>query len=490
MNNSNVKQLFSKNLFVVFLIFLLAEGLMAEETFSKDTALEQLWKLTIQNNIDIQAASRNQELSDYDFNHYWRKFLPSISVSSSSTFSDPSSESSQIPETLTSSVTISENLPGGLSIGISPNVNRSRELTAGKPKIMEETKLSVSVSQRVRPYWLQKNKSNIARKKIEDPEKIMRNISQKLATANTKTVLLSTLEEITGKYIQYRIICRNINSVENRIELTQNTLDVLKQLYQQGKISLSDIFTKEEEFYKYMNDLQSYNSSKESTLLAINKCLSIHNKNAPTQIQELALPNHPLPSQVEPVFSVNPNYESLKLQSQNLDAGFTLSKQNASPILSLSGNIPIHNGYDESDFLGAYQSSNAKKWSVSVSLNLSPLTSEDTRRTKLEYTNNKLTNKEKTENLLSSMSTEKEMFEKLLADSENQLELLQKNLEYYKKLLAAQKTLLKDGQITILKITQTEVEIKCKENDISNCEDNIWYYSWIIKNRLSGQARQ
>ena len=84
MNNPNVKQLFSKNLFVVFLIFLLAEGLMAEETFSKDTALEQLWKLAIQNNIDIQAASRNQELSDYDFNHYWRKFLPSISVSSSS----------------------------------------------------------------------------------------------------------------------------------------------------------------------------------------------------------------------------------------------------------------------------------------------------------------------------------------------------------------------------------------------------------------------
>ena len=50
------------------------------------------------------------------------------------------------------------------------------------------------------------------------------------------------------------------------------------------------------------------------------------------------------------------------------------------------------------------------------------------------------------------MSAEKEMYEKLLADSENQLELLQKNLEYYKTLLTAQKTLLKDGQITILEI--------------------------------------
>lgn len=487
MNNSNVKQLFSKNLFVVFLIFLLAEGLKAEETFSNNTALEQLWKLTIQNNIDIQAASRNQELSDYDFNHYWRKFLPSISVSSSSTFSDPSSESSQIPETLTSSVTISENLPGGLSLALSPNVNLSRELTAGKPKMIEETKLSVSVSQRVLPYWLQKNKTG--RKRIEDPEKTIQDLSQKLAASNSKTVILSTLEEITGKYIQYRIICRNINSVENRIELTQNILDVLKQLYQQGKISLSDIFSKEEELYKYMNDLQTYNSSKESILLAINKCLSTHNKNAPTQTQELVLPNHPLPSPVEPVFSVNPTYEYLKLQSQNLDAGFTLSKQNASPVLSLSGNIPIHNGYDESDFMGAYQSSNAKKWSVSVSLNLSPLTTENTKRTKLEYTNNKLTNKEKTESLLNNLSAEKEMFEKLLADSENQLELLQKNLEYYKKLLAAQKTLLKDGQITILEITQTEVEIVCKTNDINNCTDNIWYYNWLIQNRLPNQAR-
>ena len=487
MNNSNVKQLFSKNLFVVCLIFLFAEGLKAEETFSKDTALEQLWKLAIQNNIDIQAATRNQELSDYDFNHYWRKFLPSISVSSSSTFSDPSSESSEVPETLTSSVTISENLPGGLSLALSPNVNLSRELTAGKAKMMEETKLSVSVSQRVLPYWLQKNKTE--RKRIEDPEKTMQDISQKLAAANSKTVILSTLEEITGKYIQYRIICRNINSVENRIELTQNILDVLKQLYQQGKISLSDIFSKEEELYKYMNDLQSYNSSKESTLLAINKCLSIHNKNASTQTQELILPNHPLPSPIEPVFSVNPTYEYLKLQAQNLDADFTLSKQNASPVLSLSGNIPIHNGYDESDFLGAYQSSNAKKWSVSVSLNLSPLTTEDTKRTKLEYTNNKLTNKEKTENLLNSLAAEKEMFEKLLADFDNQLELLQKNHEYYKKLLAAQKTLLNDGQITILEITQTEVEIACKTNDINNCTDNIWYYNWIIQNRLPGQAR-
>ena len=68
--------------------------------------------------------------------------------------------------------------------------------------------------------------------------------------------------------------------------------------------------------------------------------------------------------------------------------------------------------------------------------------------------------------------------------------LKQQKLASQQKLLAAQKTLLKDGQITILEINQTEVEIKCKENDISNCEDNIWYYSWIIKNRLSGQARQ
>ena len=82
------------------------------------------------------------------------------------------------------------------------------------------------------------------------------------------------------------------------------------------------------------------------------------------------------------------------------------------------------------------------------------------------------------------------MFEKLLSDSEKQLAQLQKNLEYYKKLLAAQKTLFNDGQITILEITQTEVEIACKTNDINNCTDNIWYYNWIIQNRLPGQARQ
>jgi len=490
MNNYNAKNLFSKSLFIVGFIFLFAEGLKAEETVLKDTALEELWKLTIQNNIDIQAASRNQELSDYDLNHYWRKFLPSISVSSSSTFSDISSESSEIPETLTSSVTISENLPSGLSLTLSPNVNFSRDLTSGKAKMIEETKLSVSVSQKVLPYWLQKNKKKTGKKRIENPEKTIQTISQKLAITNSKIIILSTLEEITAKYIQYRIICRNINSVENRIALTKNTLEVLKQLNQQGKVSLSDIFSKEETLYKYMNDLQSFNNSKESTFLAINKSLSPQNENAQTPVLELVLPNHKLPMQVGPVFSVNPTYEYLKLQAQNLDADFTLSKQNASPLLSFSGNIPLHNGYDVSDFLGAYQSSNAKKWSVSVSLNLTPLASEDMKRVRLEYTNNKLANKEKTQNLLTNLSAEKEMFEKLLADSERQLKLLQKNLEYYETLLAAQKTLLKDGQITILEINQTEVEITCKTNDINNCTDNIWYYNWLIQNRLPGQAKQ
>ena len=488
MNNSNVKQLFSKNLFVVCLIFLFAEGLKAEETFSKDTALEQLWKLAIQNNIDIQAATRNQELSDYDFNHYWRKFLPSISVSSSSTFSDPSSESSQIPETLTSSVTISENLPGGLSIGISPNVNLSRELTGNKVKIMEETKLSVSVSQKVLPYWLQKNEKKTGQKRIENPEKTIQSISQRLATTNSKILLLSTLEEITGKYIQYRIICRNIDSVEKRIELLQSICKTMQQMNQLGGITLSDIFAKEEELNKYINELQSYNNSKENTLYYIYKYFSSLENN--DYLQNLLLPEKNLPGQIEPIFLENPTYEYLKLQKQNLETDHILSKQNASPVLSLNGTIPLHNSYDESNFLETYQSSNAKKWSVSVSLNLSPLVSNSTERIKMEYENNKKTNEAKIENHLNNLTAEIEMYEKLLFDSKKQLAMFQKSLEYYQSLMEAKKSLQKKGQISNLELYQTEIEIECKKNDIKNCEDNIWYYDWIIKNKMSGQARQ
>ena len=485
MNNLNIRNFISKSLFIAGFIFLFAKGLKAEETVTKITALEQLWKLTIQNNIDIQAATRNQELSEYDFNHYWRKFLPSISVSSSSTFSDPSSESSKIPEVLTSSVTISENLPGGLSIGISPNVNLSRELTGGRVKMMEETKLSVSVSQKVLPYWLQKNKNKTEQKRIENPEKTIQSISQKLATTNSKILLLSTLEEITGNYIQYRIICRNIDSVEKRIELLQSICKTMQQMNQLGSLTLSDVFSKEEELNKYLNELQSYNNSKENTLYYIYKYFSsLENSD---YLQNLLLPEKKLPAQIEPIFLENPTYEYLKLQKQNLETDHILSKQNASPVLSLNGTIPLHNSYDESNFMGAYQSSNAKKWSVSVSLNLSPLISNSAERIKMEYENNKKTNEEKIESHLNNLTAEIEMYEKLLFDSRKQLAMFQKSLEYYQSLMEAKKVLQKKGQISDLELYQTEIEIECKKNDIKNCEDNNWYYTWLIQNRLSGQ---
>ena len=489
MNNSNVKNLLSKNLFVVCFIFLFAGELKAEETKLDGTALERLWELVVFENTEVRAAIRDKELLDYDFNHYWKRFLPSVSFSSSSTFSDISTENAAIPEALNSCITISENLPGGLSIDVSPNVSFSREISANKVKLIDETKMSISISQRLLPYWAQQTtKKGIKRK---NPEKIIQELNNKKATVNSKMVFLAVLEDITGKYIQYRICCRNIDCVEKRIALTEKKLETLKKLKLVGEASLIQVFSMEEELKNYMSELQAYKSSKESILFSITKSLPIQNDYySLNYLQELLLANKALPEEIESVFLENPTYEYLKLQEQNLDTNLILSKQNSSPVFSLNGSIPLHNGYDESDFVGAYQSSNAKKWSVSLSLNLTPLTANSKKRILLEYANDKKTNEEKMEALLYGLAAEREMYKTLLADSEKQLELSKKNLEYYSTLLAAQKELFDKGQINALELYQTESEIECKKNDIQNCEDNIWYYSWIIKNRLLGQARQ
>ena len=483
MNNSNVKKLLSKNLFIVCFIFLFAGELRAEETKLDGTALERLWELVVFENTEVSAAIRDKELSEYDFNHYWQRFLPSVSVSSSSTFSDISTENAAIPEALNSCITISENLPGGLSIDVSPNVSFSREISVNKVKLIDETKMSISISQRLLPYWAQQTaKKGIKRK---NPEKIIQELNNKKATVNSKMVFLAVLEDITGKYIQYRICCRNIDCVEKRIALTEKKLETLKKLKNVGEASLIQVFSMEEELKNYMSELQAYKSSKESILFSITKSLSIQNDcYSLNYLQELLLVTKALPKEIESVFLENPTYEYLKLQEQNLDTNLILSKQNSSPVFSLNGSIPLHNGYDESDFVGAYQSSNAKKWSVSLSLNLTPLTANSKKRILLEYANDKKTNEEKMEALLYGLAAEREMYESLLADSEKQLELSKKNLEYYSTLLAAQKELFDKGQTNALELYQTEAEIECKKNDIQNCEDNIWYYSWIIKNRL------
>ena len=476
-----------KSLFAVSFIFLFVEKLTAEETLLKETALERLWELVVFENTEVRTAIRDRELSDYDFSHYWQRFLPSVSVSSSSTFSDISTENSEVPEALNSYITISESLPGGLNIDVSPNVSFLREASDEKLILIEETKVSVSLSQRLLPYWAQKCEKN--------PEKTIQQNNNKKTAANSKIVILSTIEDITSKFFQYRNYCRSIDSVERRIALIQERLKTVKKLNLAGDASLKEVFSMEEELKKYMNERQSYNSSKESTYFMINNCFSIKEHNHPKSqsyynIQELLLPEKELPEQIEPVFLENPTYEYLKLQKNNIEANLILSRQNSSPILSVGGNIPVHNSYDESTFYGAYQSSNAKKWSVSVSMNLTPLVSDSQKRILMEYENEKKTNEEKIETLLNSLSAEKEMYETLLTDSKNQLELLRKSLEYYLALLEAEKVLYKNGKITLFELHQTEVEVECKKNDIQNGEDNIWYYSWLIKNRLSGQARQ
>ena len=475
-----------KSLFAVGFIFLYAGELEAVETSPNNTSLEKLWELVVFENTEVRTAIRDRELSDYDFSHYWQRFLPSVFVSSSSTFSDISIENSEVPEALNSSITISESLPGGLSIEVSPNVSFSRELVEEKTKLIEETKVSLSLSQKLLPYWAQKCGQN--------PEKTIQQNNNKQAAVNSKIVFLSAIEDITGKYFQYRSYCRNIDSVEKRITLLQEELDTLKKMNLVGNASLIEVFSIEEELKKYMNERQSYNSSKESTFFMINNCFSIKEHNHPksqsyNNIQELLLPEKELPEKIEPVFLENPTYEYLKLQENNLEANLILNRQNSSPVLSLSGNVPVHNSYDEGTFYGAYQSSNAKKWSLSVSLNLTSLVSDSKKRILKEYENDKQTNKEKMDALVNSLSAEREMYETLLADSKKQLELLRKSLEYYQSLLEAEKVLYTNGKITLFEIHQTEVEIACKKNDIQNCEDNIWYYSWVIKNRVSGQAR-
>lgn len=452
--------------------FFILGNLEAEGSNKEISAIEQLWELVINENQNVLDAVRNKKLSEYDLNNYWRNYLPVLSVSSASSFSDNLKEI--IPENIVTSLSLSEQLPGGFAINISPNINFVLEDVEKKIQYAEIGNVSISLSQKIFPFWkdICAGQNNL--------EKVKYRLNDELCTINYKLTVLSEIEEITEEYLEYRIAKRNIESLEQRIDFLEEILKAYEQGRKTGFVNLQEVYEKEEELSEYKKELISEKNTQEELFFQMSK--KINCKEDDNILYNLLESGNYLPDSLEAFFLVDPNYEYLLLQQEVISTEYKIEKQNVSPLFSINGSFPLFMYYDKDSLGGMYLSNNSKEWNVSLGIDLSDFLANDRKRIDLEYENRKISNNEKLEQYRISLLLKKKMYENLLEDIKKQKSMGTKSLAFYQGLVDGKKELFDRNEISYMELRQSEIEVECKRRELQNLEDYRWYYMWLIEN--------
>ena len=215
----------SVKIFLLYgLIFFVSGRLAAEE---KVSALEQIWERVINYNSEVLSARKNEEIAGINCDYYWLSFIPSVSLSSTPVFSDISNVFSQPPENISSYISISERLPGGLSIGFVPGATFDKDMSFND--FANSLSFSLSLTQSLESFWEllgEKGGSGLG-----NLEKEGLYLKKELYSAYKDIIILAQIEAATDRYISLRKLYRNIDLLEKNIMITDEIIDCMKSLY-------------------------------------------------------------------------------------------------------------------------------------------------------------------------------------------------------------------------------------------------------------------
>ena len=465
------------------LIFFMSGRLAAEE---KVSALEQIWGRIINYNSEVLSARKNEEIAGINCDYYWLSFIPSVSISSTPVFSDISNGFSQPPENISSYISISERLPGGLSIGFVPGATFDKDMSFSD--FANTLSFSLSLTQSLESFreLLLGEKEGSG---LGNLEKEGLYLKKELYSAYKEMIILAQIEAATDRYVSLRRLYRNIDLLEKNIMITDEIIDCMKAVYSLGQISLTEVFLQEENRTDYERELLACKENKQSISQALVESLgypfSQENKEGNKEksflfLDEIVLSEIEVPcifldlnhivcrvSSVELINLDNPTARYLQLQNKILENNYNLTCQNNSPYLAVQGNFSVNN----------------KNWSLTASLNLpsNAFTSKTTLKkefleTKKEYEQKLLNNKYARE-------LDKERYIKLVSLYESVLEKQKQDFENYKRIYDSKNLLFLQGEITKIELLQAEMAYKTAEMNIKNQEDTICLYRWMAENR-------
>lgn len=456
----NQTLLFKKKLYLIVSLFFLGWNWSEAEDIC---GLDYLWdRLSL--NPEILEAEMEEKIAARKLDYLWQQYIPSVTVSTTSSFSDLYKGFSEKPEEISSVINIAETFPNGLYVNVMPTIiscknDLENERVWQNKRYSEVLKLSFSMNQKLCDYDLLKMNMNSQKQELL--------YENELKTLYKENLYVSEMKKITTDYILLRQINRNILLLEAKIEVLHKIIENMLLLQKRGEISQYEIYLQEDNLLEYENELFGLKKDREIQLinLLVNSCAFEEiDKKIFNYTEDAVLP------EIKRIYKKDPQFEIIKTQKKLLENQLIQLKMNSSPILSLSGTIPLRN--------------TSRNWTVTAVVDFGSLSS--TNRKLIDQNYEDLLNQQEQKLIFARnrLIYENKQYFELMNNAKTQLDNLEQALQNEKKVLDFSKQSFEQGNISIIDLLKTELSYTEKYYTVENQKDLLWLYQWFFKNTM------
>jgi hypothetical protein len=394
-------------------------------------------------------------------------------------------EFDDIATTNVSSADLSVPLPTGSIINLGGSYSLGRDLldtsTVEKQDwgFAQDFGFTIGLSQSLNPWWLHGLKNPYSRLPL-----IQNTLSKNDYNIAIKTKLFSSVQS----YINLRKTERTIIQIQNTLDFYDELLQAYQERRFSGGVSLREyekIHSEKWEYEDELFNLENNRSMVQEELYRITGTLieNVHNE--------------PILRFDNPVFmrifmdirkeQINSLEEtSLYLTRESLYMNRIIDRQSNSPGIKVVWGTQYKLPVKPTDSLRDaweeeknFNDNNLNNWSLTITLDISPLLSPANHRNTLSYNQETNTINE----LLKTVDTErkknKEINILIIQHIEDQIKRLSNILLNEKIRIQEDETLKDEGIITVLDYKQHQLTFTEKETLLLNLQDDLWFYTFI-----------
>jgi hypothetical protein len=436
------------------------------------TELERLWHLAVSTNGDILSAQHAYESACLSFSTFDGAYAPSVTTSASSTVPDGYGWD-ECPDNLSASMSVTQPLPGGTSIGVTGSYALSSAAAAGTRYVSQIPDVTFTLSQSLYPFYAQGKVRNPERMSLQQKKEYYYNVLQ--YTKQQK------LETIAQYYILSLIYRRKMEMYEASIAYAQEQIDALNELRKTGGANMTKIAELESSRMGNEQNLTDVRITYRQYVLYLKEaCGSFSGEPEGTDLPQNGLaPALALTGGVH-----DPCAQELLLKISILKAAAVLAKQSGAPVLTLSLKPAwTLETVKASDWQSAWKrdADSACTWAAGVSLNMTPLISALVSKTGESEEIEMRTAQDAYRAYLEQKDAVREQYEMLRTSFEEQLTEAEKLCADADSLVSDMKQQLEEGAVSQLDYDAVLSQEKIRYASLECIRLYIWLYSWLGK---------
>ncbi len=442
----------------------------AQRASERMTWLERLWHLAAETNGDVLSAQHTYESACLSLSTLGGAYTPSVTTGASSSVPDGYGWN-ECPDSLSASVSVTQPLPGGTSIGVTGAYALNAATAYDTRWVSQVPDVAFTLSQSLYPFY--------AQGKLRNPERLSLQQKKEYYYNQLLYVKQQKLETVAQYYILSLIYRKKMEMYEASIAYAHEQLDALDELRKSGGANMVRIA-----------ELESSRMSDEQNLADVRvtyrqyvQYLKEACGSFSGEPEETGLPQDGITSALALTGGVHdPCAQALLLKIDILKTAVILAKQSGAPVLTLSLEPAwTLETVKASDWQSAWNrdADSTCTWTAGVSLNMTPLISSLVSKTgeseKIEtrsaqdaydaYMKQKETVREQYELLRMSFEEQRTGAEKLCTDADN--------------LAADMKKQFEAGAVSQLDYDAVRVQVRIRHASLECIRLYVWLYSWL-----------